>query len=40
VLWQMRQLDIDNVPLLLQLFRANREAGLIPVLFFAVAVML
>ena len=40
LLWQMRQLDIDNVPLLLHLFRANREAGLIPVLFFAVIVML
>ena len=40
MLWQMRQLDIDNVPLLLHLFRANREAGLIPVLFFAVTVML
>ena len=40
LLWQMRQLDIDNVPLLLHLFRANREAGLIPVLFFAVTVML
>jgi 4-hydroxybenzoate polyprenyltransferase len=40
LLWQMRQLNIDNVPLLLHLFRANREAGLIPVLFFAVTVML
>ena len=40
MLWQMRQLDINNVPLLLHLFRSNREAGLIPVLFFAVAVML
>jgi 4-hydroxybenzoate polyprenyltransferase len=40
LLWQMRQLDIDHVPLLLHLFRANREAGLIPVLFFAVTVML
>ena len=40
LLWQMRQLDIDNVQLLLHLFRANREAGLIPVLFFAVTVML
>ena len=40
LLWQMRQLDIDNLPLLLHLFRANREAGLIPVLFFAVTVML
>ena len=40
MLWQMRQLDIDNVPLLLHLFWANREAGLIPVLFFAVTVML
>ena len=38
--WQMRQLDIKNVPLLLHLFRKNRDAGLIPVLFFAVTIML
>ena len=40
MLWQMHELDIEDVPLLLNLFRANREAGLIPVLFFAVTVML
>jgi len=40
MLWQMHELDIEDVPLLLNLFRANREAGLIPVLFFAVTAML
>jgi 4-hydroxybenzoate polyprenyltransferase len=35
--WQLRQLDIDNPDTCLALFRANRDAGLIPVLFFAVA---
>ena len=40
MLWQIHELDIEDVPLLLNLFRANREAGLIPVLFFAVTAML
>ncbi len=38
--WQLRQLDIDNPENCLRLFRANRDAGLIPVLFFAIAVIL
>jgi 4-hydroxybenzoate polyprenyltransferase len=35
--WQLRRLDIDNPENCLQLFRANRDTGLIPALFFAVA---
>jgi len=38
--WQLRQLDIDNPENCLRLFRANRDAGLIPALFFAVAAIL
>lgn len=38
--WQLRRLDIDNPDICLKLFRANRDAGLIPVLFFAVATIL
>ena len=38
--WQLRRLDIDNPDLCLRLFRTNREAGLIPVLFFACALIL
>ncbi len=38
--WQLRQLDIDNPDRCLRLFRANRDAGLIPVLFLAVAHLL
>lgn len=36
--WQMKRLDLDDTSILLTLFRANRDAGLLPVLFFAVAV--
>lgn len=35
--WQMRHFDGDNSDMCLKLFRSNREAGLIPVLFFAAA---
>ncbi|WP_179378613.1 4-hydroxybenzoate octaprenyltransferase [Jannaschia marina] len=35
--WQMTQLDIDDPDLCLRLFRTNRTAGLMPVLFFAVS---
>ncbi len=35
--WQLRELDIDDPAKCLMLFRSNRNAGLIPVLFFAVA---
>ena len=40
LLWQLRQLDIDNPENCLKLFRANRDAGLIPALFFAIAAIL
>ncbi|SFL59468.1 4-hydroxybenzoate octaprenyltransferase [Shimia aestuarii] len=35
--WQMRRLDIANPHICMILFRANRDTGLIPLLFFAVA---
>lgn len=38
--WQLRRLDIDDPERCLELFRANRDAGLIPVLFLAVAWLL
>ena len=39
MMWQMRRLDIDDPANCLRLFRANREAGLIPVLFLASALI-
>ena len=38
--WQLRRLDIDDANRCLTLFRSNRDAGLIPVLFLAVALFL
>ncbi len=38
--WQLGRLDIDDGAVCLRLFRSNRDAGLIPVLFLAVAAML
>jgi len=38
--WQLRGLDINNPAKLLQLFRSNRDTGMIPLLFFAVALLL
>lgn len=35
--WQLRVMEMDNPDNLLKLFRANRDAGLIPLLFFAIA---
>ncbi|MDE4302143.1 4-hydroxybenzoate octaprenyltransferase [Phaeobacter gallaeciensis] len=35
--WQLRVFDPDNNPRLLKLFRLNRDTGLIPLIFFAVA---
>lgn len=35
--WQLRRFDPDNGPLLVKLFRSNRDAGLLAVLFFAAA---
>ena len=40
LMWQLVRLDIDNAGVCLRLFRANRDAGLIPALFIAVAVLL
>jgi len=37
--WQLRGLDIGNPLKMLQLFRANRDTGMIPLLFFAAALM-
>ena len=38
--WQMGQLDIDDPDTCLRLFRANRDAGLLPALFLAVSLFL
>ena len=38
--WQLRMFDPDDGPKLLRLFRSNRDAGLIPLPFFAVAFFL
>ena len=35
--WQLRALDTENNERLLQLFRLNRDTGLIPLIFFAAA---
>ena len=40
MVWQLRRLDIDNPENCLVLFRSNRNAGLIPVLFFAIVAIL
>jgi 4-hydroxybenzoate polyprenyltransferase len=37
MMWQLRRLRLDDNDRLLTLFRSNRDAGLIPVLFFALA---
>jgi 4-hydroxybenzoate polyprenyltransferase len=39
MVWQMRRLDIDAPESCLAAFRSNRDAGLIPVLFLAVALL-
>ena len=38
--WQQRRFDAEDGRMLLTLFRSNRNAGLIPLLFFAVALLL
>ncbi|MEM9551820.1 MAG: 4-hydroxybenzoate octaprenyltransferase [Pseudomonadota bacterium] len=38
--WQLRGFDSDNDVKLLHLFRANRDTGLIPLIFFCVALLL
>ena len=39
MMFQLRRLKLDDADRLLELFRSNRNAGLIPVLFFATAVL-
>lgn len=39
MVWQLRQFDPDDNAGLLRLFRANRDTGLIPLIFFLVAVL-
>ena len=39
LLWQLNRFDPDDSTRLVALFRSNREAGLIPLLFFAVALL-
>jgi 4-hydroxybenzoate polyprenyltransferase len=38
--WQLGRLDIDDADTCLRLFRANRDTGLLPALFFAAAAIL
>ncbi|SFB00110.1 4-hydroxybenzoate polyprenyltransferase [Poseidonocella pacifica] len=40
MLWQLRQFDPEDDAILLRLFRSNRNAGLLPVLFFACALLM
>ncbi len=40
MVWQLGRFDAQDGPGLLRLFRSNRDAGLLPVLFFAVALAL
>lgn len=40
LVWQLVRLDTEDNPLLLRLFRSNRDAGLLPLLFFAIAMLL
>lgn len=40
MVWQMRHLDIEDNAGLLKLFRSNRDAGLLPLPFFAAALLL
>lgn len=40
MVWQMRMVKLDDPARLIMLFRANRDTGLIPLLFFAVALFL
>ncbi|SPF79733.1 4-hydroxybenzoate octaprenyltransferase [Pseudoprimorskyibacter insulae] len=37
MVWQLNRLELNDTNRLLMLFRSNRDAGLLPVLFFAVA---
>ncbi|MCR9124511.1 MAG: 4-hydroxybenzoate octaprenyltransferase [Rhodobacteraceae bacterium] len=38
--WQLRRLDLDDGQVLVTLFRANRDAGLVPLVFFLAALLI
>jgi 4-hydroxybenzoate polyprenyltransferase len=38
-MWQMSRISLNDTAVLLRLFRSNRDAGLLPVLFFACALV-
>ncbi len=40
MMWQLQRLDIDNPDICLKLFRENRDAGLIPVIFWGILLIL
>ncbi len=40
MIWQLRSLDVDSPPVLLRIFRSNRDAGLIPLAFLCVAILM
>ena len=40
LVWQLIRLDTEDNLLLLRLFRSNRDAGLLPLPFFAIAMLL
>ena len=37
--WQLRGIDINDNDKLLRLFRVNRDTGMIPLVFFAAALL-
>jgi 4-hydroxybenzoate polyprenyltransferase len=40
MVWQIRRVNLDDAQNLLRIFRSNRNAGLVPLIFFSCAVML
>ncbi|QBF33565.1 4-hydroxybenzoate octaprenyltransferase [Thalassococcus sp. S3] len=38
--WQLRRLDLEDPDILVQVFRSNRDAGLIPLVFFGAALFI
>jgi 4-hydroxybenzoate polyprenyltransferase len=40
MVWQLRMLKLDDSAVLVRLFRSNRDAGLIPLIFFLVALLI
>ncbi|MBL4806218.1 MAG: 4-hydroxybenzoate octaprenyltransferase [Rhodobacteraceae bacterium] len=40
LMWQLKRLDIDDPDICMQLFRENRDAGLVPVVLLAIAALI